>query len=180
MRALIIPLLILLMAGCSSTPVAIKNPPSPDWQLNQIAGKASSHQGEPVRWGGQIVKVENDDAGSTLHIAQFPLNSYGRPISDKKSQGRFLAHSTEFIDPYIYKSDILVTIAGKIADETEITIDQKKLSVPVININEIVRWTTQYHRDPYWYRDPYYDHFGFGLSYPAWRSNWYYRHGYYW
>lgn len=179
MRALI-PLLLLFLAGCSSTPVAIKNPPSPDWQLSQIAGKAASHQGETVRWGGQIIKVDNDDSGSTLHIAQFPLNSYGRPISDKNSEGRFLAHTRDFIDPYIYKSGTLITIAGRVTGEKQLTVDQKTLSVPVIGISEMYRWSAQHYRDPYWYRDPYYDYFGYGLSYPAWRSNWYYRHGYYW
>lgn len=181
MKALI-PVFFLILAGCSNVPVAIKEAPQPDWQLAQISGKADSHQGEPVRWGGQIVKVENDEQGSTLHVVQFPLNSYARPDDDSRSQGRFLARTKEFIDPYIYKSGTLITIAGNIDSQKTINIDKKSMTVPVINIREMYRWQPQnYRRDPYWYDHPYYyDRFGYGVSYPYWRSHWYYRHGYYW
>jgi outer membrane lipoprotein len=177
----IFPLFFLLLAACSSVPESIKKAPVSDWQLAQIKADASSHKGEAVRWGGQVVKVENDDNGSTLHIVQFPLNSFGRPDNKADSQGRFLAHSRDFIDPYIYKSGTLVTVAGTVADITTVTVDQKQLKTPVVDIRDIYRWSPQQYRDPYWYDDPYYyDRFGYGLSYPAWRSNWYYRHGYYW
>jgi outer membrane lipoprotein len=179
MKALI-PVLMLFLAGCSNVPVAIKQAPQPDWQLAQISGKAESHQGEPVRWGGQVVKVENDENGATLHIVQFPLNSYARPNSDSRSQGRFLATSSAFIDPYIYKSGTLVTVAGDIAGQETINIDKKSMTVPVIRIREVYRWQPKRdYRDPYWY-DPYYNRFGYGFSYPHWRSRWYYDHGYYW
>lgn len=181
MRALL-PIILLLLAGCSNLPVAIKNPPKPDWQLAEVAANTESHQGDPIRWGGQIAKVDNDDKGSTLHIVQFPLNSYARPNDSEKSQGRFLARSSEFYDPQIYRSGTLVTIVGRVTAAKAITIDQKTMTVPVVNISEIFRWTAQPHyHDPYWYGYPYYyDRFGYGVSYPHWRSHWYYGRGYYW
>lgn len=180
MKALV-SIFLLLLAGCSNVPVAIKTAPQPDWQLSQISGKAASHQGEAVRWGGQIVKVDNDDSGSLLHIAQFPLGSYGRPDNSEDSDGRFLARTADFIDPYIYKSGTLVTVAGHIAAEKNVTVDQKTMTIPVISINQIYRWTPrQYARDRYYDHPYYYDRFGYGMYYPHWRSHWFYRHGYYW
>jgi outer membrane lipoprotein len=175
-------LCLLLLAGCSNVPVAIKTAPQPDWQLNQISGKAASHQNEVVRWGGQIVKVENNDSGSLLHIAQFPVNSYGRPDETADSQGRFLARTADFIDPYIYKSGTLVTVAGKIADEQSVTVDKKNMTIPVVEIGQIYRWTPrQYVHDPFWYDSPfYYDRFGYGFSHPRWRTRGYYSYGPYW
>lgn len=179
---ILLPVFFLLLTACSNVPVAIKNAPEPDWQLSQLQGKADSHRGDAVRWGGQIVKVENAAEGSTLNIVQFPLNSFGKPVNSRDSQGRFLATTTDFIDPYIFKSGTLVTVAGQVSSEQSITIDQKTIRVPVVTINAVYRWSKQsYQRDPYWYGYPYYyDRFGYGVSYPHWRSYWYYRQGYYW
>lgn len=181
MKALF-PLFFLFLVGCSNVPVAIKDAPQPDWQLGQVKQKPAQHQGEAIRWGGQIIKVENTDEGSVLHVVQFPLNSFGRPDIDMRSQGRFLAQTTEFIDPYIYKSGTLITVAGTVSGDKTITIDKKTMTIPVVTIGETYRWLTQrYNDDPYWYGHPYYyDRFGYGLSYPRWRSRWYYGRGYYW
>lgn len=181
MKALV-PILFLLLLGCSNVPVAIKEAPQPDWQLGQVNQHPEQHQGEAIRWGGQIIKVENTDTGSLLHIVQFPLNSFGRPDIDKRSQGRFLAQTREFIDPYIYKSGTLITVAGSLSGEKTITVDKKTMTIPVVSIADTYRWVSQrYHDDPYWYGYPYYyNRYGYGLSYPHWRSRWYYGRGYYW
>jgi outer membrane lipoprotein len=176
------PLVFLFLVGCSNVPVAIKEAPQPDWQLGQVSQQPAQHQGEAIRWGGQIVKVENSDAGSLLHVVQFPLNSYGRPDIDRRSQGRFLAQTSQFIDPYIYKSGTLITVAGTVSGDKTITIDKKTMTIPVVTIGETYRWMSQrYNDDRYWHGYPYYyDRFGYGLSYPHWRSRWYYGRGYYW
>lgn len=182
MKALV-PLIFLFLAGCSTVPVAIKEAPKPDWQLAEVGQQVSQHQGEAIRWGGQVIKVENNDEGSLLHIVQFPLNSFGRPNSDQKSQGRFLALSNDFVDPYIYKSGTLVTVAGRLADQRSISVDKKTMTVPMVQVGTLYRWAPaqQYYRAPYWSGYPYYyDRFGYGLSYPHWRSHWYYGRGYYW
>ena len=83
---ILLPIFMLMLSACSSVPVAIKNAPDPDPQLAKVASNVMTYQGQQVRWGGQIIKVENSDQGATLQIAQFPLNSYGKPLSDKDSQ----------------------------------------------------------------------------------------------
>jgi len=174
-------IILLLLTACSNVPVAIKDAPSPDLQLAQLSN-ASSHEGQRVRWGGQVVKVENTDEGSTLHIAQFPLNSFGRPDTDDHSDGRFLAYSKKFIDPSIYDKGTRVTVAGLVANESTIKVDQKTMTVPVVQISDIYRWTMpSYDRDPYWRGYPYYyDHFGYSIGHPRGHSHWYYNRGYYW
>ncbi|WP_438969693.1 Slp family lipoprotein [Methylophaga sp.] len=180
---ILIPLMLLLLSACSNLPVAIKEAPNPDLQLAQFKeGNATNHQGEKVRWGGQIVKVENNDSGSTLHIAELPLNSFGRPISERDSRGRFLAQTKDFVDPHIYESGTRITVAGLIADTGTIKVDQKTMTVPIVKIISMHRWVeSSFQRDPYWRAYPYYyNHFGYGLSYPHWRTHWHYRNGYYW
>ena len=134
--------------------------------------------------GGQNVKVENDEQGATLHIAQFPLNGFGRP-QVKEGQdggGRFIAITPEFVDPAIYKQGTLVTVAGPLVGEQTVTIDKKMLKVPVIQIKESYRWLNYSNRNRGYgpgYYDPFYDPFYYSPSW-YWRSSWRYRHGYWW
>jgi len=174
--------LLLLLSACSSVPVAIKKAPEPDLQLMQVSNKTAQHKMNRVRWGGQLINVENDELGATLQLAEFPLNSYGRPITTKKSQGRFLVHSKEFVDPYIYKPGTLITVAGIIASEEKVQVDKKQLRLPVIEATQLYRWTeSAYQRSAEYERWPYhYDHFGYGLYYPGWRSSFRYHRGFYW
>lgn len=178
----IVPVMLLMLSACSNVPVAIKDAPNPDLQLAQVSDDAVNQKGQRVRWGGQIVKVENNDEGAFLHIAQFPLNSFGRPITSDDSDGRFLAYNKTFVDPYIYKKGTSVTVAGVINNTSTIKVDQKIMTVPVVQVTDLYRWTvSHYDRDPYWRGYPYYyDHFGYGVSYPYWRSRWHYGRGYYW
>lgn len=179
----LLPIVMLLLSACSNLPVAIKEAPSPDWQLSQVATQAEQHKGDSIRWGGQVVKVENDDNGSTIHVVQFPLNSFGRPDSDGVSQGRFLIHSDSFIDPYIYKAGTLITVAGIVKNKEPVTIDKKSMSLPVVTATQLYRWSkNDYSRDPYWRGHPYYyDPFAYGPYYgPGLRPSWRYYDGYYW
>ena len=182
MRSLLA-LVVLLLTACSNVPVAIKNAPDPDLQLTQITGNISSYQGQFVRWGGQVIKVDNNDDGAIIEVAQFPLNSYGRPEISKDSEGRFLARTEAFVDPYIFKAGTLLTVAGIVTAGQNVTIDRKTLSLPIVKIKELYRWSASaYRRTPdYWYGYPYYhDYFGYGLHYPGWGSSWRYYHGMYW
>lgn len=170
----------LFLSACSNVPVAIKTAPQPDVQLNQLnANNVMSHQGQKVRWGGQIVKVENDNNGSTLHIAQFPLNSYGRPVTDNDGDGRFIATSRDFIDPAIYKQGTLVTLAGTLTDNQVVTIDKKTMSLPVVQIRDIYRWNRHHYNRERWVGPGYYNGF-YSPYYPGWRSSWRYYNGFYW
>lgn len=181
MKKLLLPILLLLTA-CSTTPTAIRTAPDPDPGLAEVSARIASHTGDVVRWGGRVIKVENDDNGATIHVAQFPLNSYGRPQIDRDSEGRFLASSTTFIDPYIYKEGTLLTVAGVVVSEQTLTVDKKQLTLPVVRVTALHRWPPrQPVRDPYyWPGYPHYDYFGYGLHYPGPRSYWRYYHGYYW
>jgi outer membrane lipoprotein len=173
--------MVLFLGACSNVPVAIQQAPQPDLQLKQLNADAASHQGQKVRWGGQLVKVENDNDGSTIHIAQFPLNSYGRPIVDNRDDGdgRFIVKTQQFIDPAIYKQGTLVTVAGTLAENETVTIDKKTMSLPVIALTDIYRWANyNYNRDP-WYGPGYYNGF-YSPYYPGWRSSWRYYNGFYW
>lgn len=174
--------MLLLLSACSNVPVTIQTAPEPNLQFDQLSGDTTAYQGQVVRWGGQVVKVENDNQGSTIHIAQFPLNSYGRPVIKEGNDGggRFIARTGTFIDPAIYKQGTLITVVGPLQQNQTVFIDKKSMSVPVVNADDVYRWINQdYRRDPYYGNGYYYDPY-YGRYYPGWRSSWRYYQGFYW
>lgn len=140
MRAFIITCLAIVIVGCSSAPVTIQHAPSDDIQLKQVVPDVNAHIGDPVRWGGKIIEVKNHQDYSQIQLVQFPLNRYGRPVEADNSQGRFFVRSHDFLDPEIFTIGSMLTVYGKITDQATITVDQKNLTLPVVEIIDDQRW----------------------------------------
>jgi outer membrane lipoprotein len=148
-------ILPVFLIACSSLPKAIQDPPSDDLQLENVAGQVAGYVNNPIRWGGKIITVNNDNEQSILQIVQFPLNSFGRPVEGKDSQGRFLIQSAQFLDPEVYKPGCLATFTGIIHSEQQRVIDKKTLYLPVVQMAVSHLWSKkQQHIRPYY--DGYY------------------------
>ena len=100
--------LALLMAtvsvGCvTSAPLA----PESDVTLSKLtveeARQTSLAAPQTVRWGGTIVGIANTaDNKTQVEIVSRPLQRSGRPINDDRTDGRFIAEFSDFLDPEIY------------------------------------------------------------------------------
>ena len=52
---------LVLLSGCSNIPKQISTAPSNDLQLNEIQGQIENFANQDVRWGGELVSVENNN-----------------------------------------------------------------------------------------------------------------------
>ncbi|MGZ8947088.1 MAG: Slp family lipoprotein [Methylococcaceae bacterium] len=160
-------LISLVLSACSTLPPAIEDAPEFDVSYNQAVQNINNFKEAPVRWGGVIVEVENEQTRSFLQVLYYPLNSYGRPVlDDDGNPGRFVVESAEFLDPAIYAKDNLITVAGKLKGDIERTIGKKTMRLPLIAASVIHQWRNI---DPYGYYG--YGGFGYGggYYYPAYR-----------
>lgn len=160
-------LFLMQLSGCSNIPKQISSAPINDIQLNEVRSQAAKFSNRDIRWGGEVVNVENSNDVSLIQIVQYPLNHYGKPVTNKPSEGRFLARTTEFVDPIVYKEGTLLTFTGTLDGEKVRKVDQKELVMPVVNVSSMYKW------QPYRpiQRDPFYDPFYYNGFYPY--------HGYY-
>ncbi|MDT8310104.1 MAG: Slp family lipoprotein [Methylophaga sp.] len=158
MRLSCIVLFLVALSACSSIPKNIKSPPVSDLQLNQIIANKQSTQGELIRWGGEIVEVENANDFSMIQVVQFPLNHYGKPQPNENSQGRFIARSTQFLDPVVYKKGSLITFSGiTTTDTVNLSVDEKQVIMPIIDVTDNYRWQAYETRPSTYYHDPFYN-----------------------
>lgn len=165
----------LLLSACSSVPVAIQNPPLYDLSYVEAIQKISNYKDAPVRWGGVIVDVENEQNFTLVQVLYYPLDSDGEPRTDKSSAGRFVFKTQQFLDPAIYTKNADITVAGTLTGDIERTIGKKVMRLPLISATTIYLWPV-YEYDSY-----YYDGFGYGYGYNPYYGGYpYYWGSYYW
>ena len=118
-----------------------------------------------MRWGGTIAKVENTEKGTWLQVVSRPLSSWGRPIHNDQTEGRFIAQVDSFLDPVIMKAGKDVTVLGTLSEVKQGKVGETAYSFPVITVSQLKMWrprqsTNSYH-DRYW-RDDFWHDWPFG------------------
>jgi outer membrane lipoprotein len=148
----------LLLAACSNLPPAIEDPPLFDLSYNEAVQNIARYKEAPVRWGGTVIDVENEQNFSLIQVLYYPLNSYGRPQLDNPNGGRFVIKSPEFLDPAVYTKNSEITVAGRLKGDIERAVGKKYLRLPMISATVIHLWPA--------YAPSYYGYGSFGYGYP--------------
>ena len=115
----------LLLSACAGLPPSIANAPTTEVSYQQASLDANSFKNVPVRWGGVILDVDNEEHDSLLQIVSYPLDYTGRPQLHRAGEGRFVVKSSEFLDPAVYAKNKEITIAGVIIGDTELTVGKR-------------------------------------------------------
>ncbi len=165
-------IICLLLNACSSLPPAITNPPLFDLSYMQAIEKIANYKNAPVRWGGIIVDVENEQNFTLVQVLYYPLDGRGRPMADQAAEGRFLIKSNDFLDPAVYAKDKQITVAGTLIGDLERTIGKKAMRLPLVLAATVHLW-------PVYAYNNYYDSFGYGYN-PYYGGYPYYWGNYYW
>lgn len=142
-----------------------------------LMASPDSYAGKYVMLGGVVAGVQNDNDGARLEVVQTPLDSEGLPDeASHASGGRFLAVSSSFLDPVVYKQGRRVTLVGQVQGKKSLPIDQIRYTYPVISIREIHVWKKSeieqtnypppgYYYDPFWWGPPYAYHWWYRRPY---------------
>ena len=129
-----------LLGACTSLPQAMKNVHVVDLTYSQVSQNIDSHKDTPVRWGGVIIDVENEENFSFVQILYYPLSYSGRPQPDELHGGRFVIKSTEFLDPVVYAKDKEITVTGVLNGKIKRLVGKKIIQVPLIQSSGIHLW----------------------------------------
>ncbi len=158
----------LFLAGCASTvPDLIKQVPAGDIRLDEVHNKPNDFINSDVRWGGNILQVENLSEKTLIEVLGRPLSDNGKPNESGRSQGRFKIMLPGFIEPEEFPKDRLITVYGKLTEIISGQVGSYDYSYPVVKPASYHLWAEQrtyryydhydpfyYHWYPYWYRHP--------------------------
>lgn len=142
MRALLLfAVLILFLAGCA--------PIISDQSLRLVDRRVSfaelrqdpeRHVGKYILLGGGIAGVRNTSQGGELEVVQFRTDESGKITDTASSGGRFIARSTGFLDPALYRTGLIVTLVGEVEGKRTMLLGEVEYTYPVLAIREIRLW----------------------------------------
>ena len=161
-------LFLFLNSGCAY-PISkeLRQEASKEPTFPMVLQNPTAYSGSIVIWGGKIIEAHNVTGGSEIIVLETPLDYQEMPESEKYSQGRFIAKSSTFLDPEVYKKGKKITIAGEILGKETKPLGKTEYTYPVIMVKQIHLWRKV---KVYPYPPPYY---GYGPYYEPYDWDWY-------
>lgn len=175
-------LLMTLLAGCSSTPTALRDAPRESPLLSQVRAQPEAYVERRLRWGGTIATIENLPQTTRIEVVARRLTRNGEPIQEDRSEGRFLAQFDHFLDPGIYTTGRAITLVGRFVRMEKRQLDQMLYNYPLLRVESYHLWPEPEpyhdHYDPFWHDPLFYDPwYPFGYPYPYYPYHyWPHRH----
>lgn len=148
-----------LLGGCALNPPAGLEdtlPQAPSRRAVQAAPER--YLGEEVRWGGEILAVENRADVTEVAVYGRPLFNNAEPRPDGGEGVRFIARFGRFLDPAEYGAGKRLTVRGRLAPAVTRKVGEYPYRYPVVKVEAHHLWPVyRPPPEPAWFRDPYYD-----------------------
>ncbi len=132
---------ILLAAGCGS-PISksVRKAADPEISFGQLRQQPSAYEGRVVLLGGEIIRADNRQEGTTIEVLQKRLDRRSRPRDEDETGGRFRVFADRFLDPVVYSPGRRITVAGTVLGGCTEKIGEVDYVYPVLRAREICLW----------------------------------------
>lgn len=174
----LLPVAFLLLPACagqSIIPLDLENQVDQTLSFAQVKEAPTTQVGKVLVLGGEILDATRLKEHTRLTVLQLPTGRNYEPAMDRtRSQGRFLAFQTEFLDPATVPNGTRITVVGKISGATTELLDEMDYTYPTVTIQFLKVWPEAmqlpprfgrygfpYYGYPYWYAGPYWGPYGF-------------------
>jgi outer membrane lipoprotein len=149
----------LLLAGCAANPPrGLESLPPGAPTVAEVRGEPARHLGRQVRWGGEILGVDNLAGVTEVEIFSRPLFDNAEPRPEGGDGVRFIARVPGFLDPAQYRVDKRMTVVGRVVEPVSRPVGEYPYRYPVVDVQAHHLWPVyQPPPEPAWLRDPYYD-----------------------
>jgi len=132
--------LALFLSGCASTSQPF-NSEEVSVQLTpeQIQAQPESAKGTVI-WGGVIVSSTNLVDRTQFEVLAYPLDKHQRPATRRKSLGRFLLQSPDYIETENYAPGREVTAIGTLQGLTKGEVGEASYKYPTVTLSDVHLW----------------------------------------
>jgi len=160
-------LVLSLLEGCASAPNPVSEPPPEALPFARALADPAAFHGRSLRWGGELVRIENRSEDTLLEILARPLNESGLPDIGAPSAGRFLARVPGFVDPAAHPVGTRITVVGTLVGSRQRHIGDYLYRYPVVAVSRWHDWGVyqppppEPEYDP-WFWDPWFWGYGGG------------------
>jgi outer membrane lipoprotein len=134
------------------------------------------YKGRLFIFGGIIVQVRLNDAGSTIEAVEEPVDESGYFLDRGRPEGLFqalLPKNESILDPELYTRGRRVTLAAEFVEMRIGEIEDAQYQYPFFLIRQIYLWPRErqaYYDMPPYYLDPWFYPYPYYYSEPWWSS----------
>ena len=140
-NAIVLSLLVWVLTGCASGLSDYSRAMvTYEGEFAALQDAPDRYRGEVVMLGGRVVETTPSAEGSEIVVLQLPLAMMDKPALDKRSGGRFLISTPEFLDPLVYRKLTLITVVGEVTGQEERLMGDYLYTLPVLRPIEIKQW----------------------------------------
>jgi outer membrane lipoprotein len=159
-RAASLAAFLCLVAGCASkAPAVIRDAPAVPLDVAEVQQQAERYRDTLVRWGGQILGLENRARTTWVRILSRELDNDGYPDPDASAGSRFVARVPGFLDPAEYAPDRLITVVGRVSGSVKLPVGDYPYRHVLVDVQAYHLWPIPIpvsHYPPYPWYDPWY------------------------
>ncbi|HEY0180122.1 MAG TPA: Slp family lipoprotein [Dokdonella sp.] len=139
------------LASCATVPAPLQGQ-----YASVMPRDAAKTVDQPVRWGGEIIKVEPKRDATCFEVLARALDASARPTARDPSGGRFIACRAGFYDPEEFERGRDVTVVGRVTGTEQRKVGEFDYTYPHVDADTIYLWPKRplYVRSPYYYNDP--------------------------
>jgi outer membrane lipoprotein len=177
MKTIVPVLLALSLAACASdVPRMIRKAPAETVLPSEVLEAPDAWRGRTVRWGGEIVGVENRRDETWIEIVEKPLYRDGQPRRTDASHGRILGVVPGFLDPAVYARTRSITIAGVLDTPVTRTIGEYSYRYAVVRVASYYLWPIEWGNE--WPVGPRFWGYPYPYYFNPWNpwETWFYHH----
>lgn len=121
-------------------PSRIRQPPYHDTQLTEVQRNIPDHVGNPVRWGGAILSLQNVEGWTRIQVLGHSLDHMGRPQTGSPDLGVFVVEAKIPFDTATYAQGREITVAGTVSAAVQSQSQGKQAQVPLITAEDLYLW----------------------------------------
>jgi outer membrane lipoprotein len=163
-------LIVIVGSGCATKPIAKEyrqQAAAEDVTFSMVLANPDVYVGDVVLWGGIIIETKNLKNGTNIIVLETPLHGSERPRARGYSRGRFIAQSSKFLEPVIYRPGKKITVAGVVKGKEAQPLGETTYTYPVVSVKQMVLWQPyRRYAYPYYWWGPYWGwDWGPGLGY---------------
>jgi outer membrane lipoprotein len=143
MRHFPLTVLLFLLTACASGPDFNTMGVDPLLTPRGVTAKPQPATGKSVQWGGTIVSTANLQNSTQIEVLAYPLDSSGRPNTDRAAQGRFILERSGYLEPASYAAGRQVTVVGTVSGTRTGRVGEADYVYPVVAAKQLHLWPTE-------------------------------------
>jgi len=137
----IILVMFLFVLGCA--PVIsgpLRDQVDKNLTFREVFKDPDAHKGSVVVWAGVVIDANNTKEGTLIQILQRPADFFGAPEQTDRTEGRFLALYSSYLDIAVYSKGREVTVGGEVEGKRVMPLGEIQYSYPLVHAKEIYLW----------------------------------------